>query len=86
MKKERKIEILAEEQLVLAKERTILTFMQTGLAFVGIGVVLVSVFKEFTAQIAGYALIVIGFGEVFESFRRLRKKQKEMEMLKRKLR
>jgi len=81
-----KIEILQEKQVVLSKERTILSFMQTGLAFVGVGVVIISVLKEILTQIIGYGLLLIGLAEVFESFRRLREKQKEMEKIKRKLR
>ena len=80
-----KLEILGEEQLVLSKERTILSFMRTGLAFLAAGIVIISVLKETLMQIAGFGLVAIGFLEVFESFRRLRSKQKEMEKLKRRL-
>ena len=84
-KKEDKSILLKEEEVILAKERTILAFMQTGLASIGVGVVLVKLFTEWTFQIAGFILIMIGIVESYESGRRLRKKQKEMEILKRKL-
>jgi uncharacterized membrane protein YidH (DUF202 family) len=84
-KKEDKTTLLREEEVLLAKERTILAFMQTGLASIGVGVVLVKLFTEWPFQIAGFILIMIGIVESYESGRRLRKKQKEMEILKRKL-
>jgi len=84
-KKEDKSILLKEEEVILAKERTILAFMQTGLASIGVGVVLVKLFTEWPFQIAGFILIMIGIVESYESGRRLRKKQKEMEILKRKL-
>ena len=84
-KKEEKSILLEEEEVILAKERTILSFMQTGLASIGIGIVLVKLFQELLFQIAGFILIIIGVVESYESGRRLRKKQKEMEILKRKL-
>jgi len=84
-KKEDKTTLLREEEVILAKERTILAFMQTGLASIGVGVVLVKLFTELPFQIAGFILIMIGIVESYESGRRLRKKQKEMEILKRKL-
>jgi len=80
-----KIEIYEEQQLLLSKERTILSFMRTGLAFVTAGIVIAGFFEELrTAQIIGYALVGIGFIEVFESIRRLILKQKELEDLKKK--
>jgi uncharacterized membrane protein YidH (DUF202 family) len=77
--------LLKEEEVILAKERTILAFMQTGLASIGVGIVLVKLFQEVPFQMAGFILILIGIIESYESGRRLRKKQKEMEILKRKL-
>ncbi len=59
--------------------------MRTGLAFVAAGIVVVSVLPHLVSQIVGYALLIIGFGEVFESFRRLKKKQEEVRRLKKKL-
>ena len=80
-----KMEIYEEQQLLLSKERTILSFMRTGLAFVTAGIVIAGFFEQLkTAQIIGYALVGIGFIEVFESIRRLLVKQKELEELKRK--
>lgn len=74
--------VLSEERTILSKERTILSFMQTGLAFIGIGIIVANYFKETIVHVIGYILIVIGFIEVLESIRRLRKKQKEIESLK----
>jgi len=85
MAKEDKTILLKEEEVILAKERTILSFMQTGLASIGVGIVLVKLFQEVPFQVAGFILIIIGIVESYESGRRLRKKQKEMEILKRKL-
>ena len=84
-KREDKTTLLREEEVLLAKERTILAFMQTGLASIGVGIVLVKLFSEVPFQVAGFILIIIGIVESYESGRRLRKKQKEMEMLKKKL-
>jgi len=77
-----RMEVLQEEQVLLSKERTILQFMSTGLAFLGVGVAMINLFKESLSQIIGYALIIIGTVEVAESIRRLRRKQKEMDKLK----
>lgn len=85
MAKEDKSILLKEEEVILAKERTILSFMQTGLAAIGIGIILVKLFTELPFQLAGFILILIGIAESYESGRRLRKKQKEMEKLKKKL-
>jgi uncharacterized membrane protein YidH (DUF202 family) len=85
VKSENRAILLKEEEVILAKERTILSFMQTGLASIGVGIVLVKLFQELPFQIAGFILILIGIVESYESGRRLRKKQKEMEMLKKKL-
>jgi uncharacterized membrane protein YidH (DUF202 family) len=84
-KREDRTVLLKEEEVILAKERTILSFMQTGLAAIGIGIILVKLFQELPFQLAGFILILIGVAESYESGRRLRKKQKEMEMLKKKL-
>jgi len=81
-----RIEILQKEQLVLAKERTILSFMQIGLTSIGVGVIIVKFFDDFIFRTIGYLLIIVGGFEAFESTRRLRKKQKEMEELKKELR
>lgn len=75
--------VLSEERTILSKERTILSFMQTGLAFIGVGIVVTYYFKESIVNTVGYILIAIGFVEVMESIRRLRKKQMEIHNLKR---
>jgi len=81
-----RIEILQKEQLVLAKERTILAFMQVGLASIGVGVIIVKFFDDMIFRAIGYLLVIVGGLEAYESTRRLRKKQKEMEELKKELR
>lgn len=81
-KLEEKEVILSEERTVLSKERTILSFMQTGLASIGLGIVLTYYLKETLLTYVGYALIFSGFFEAMESIRRLRSKQKELEILK----
>lgn len=74
--------ILSEERTILSKERTILSFMQTGLTSIGLGIVLTYYLKETLMTYVGYVLILSGFIEVLESIRRLRTKQKEVDMLK----
>ncbi len=76
--------LFAEEQVLLSKERTILSFMRTGLAFIVVGLAIVNLFNNLPAQIVGWILVVIGFGEVFESFRRLYKYKKRMDEIKEK--
>ena len=76
--------MLAEEQVLLSKERTILSFMRTGLAFIVLGLVVVNLFTNIPAQVVGWLLVAIGFGEVFESFRRLFIYKKRLEELKKK--
>ena len=76
--------LIAEEEVLLSKERTILSFMRTALAFIGVGIVVVNFFKDTSLQIIGYLLIVVGFVEIGESARRLKKKQKIMARLEKK--
>ena len=85
---ERERTILAEEQTILSKERTILSFMRTGITFIVLGIAVVTfsitlfeVFGNtalFNMQLVGWILVIIGFAEIFESYRRLRKYQKKM--------
>lgn len=78
--------LLMKEQVVLSKERTILSFMRTALAAIGAGVVLINVFPgNYTIWIMGWALIIIGLVEVFESYRRMNYYRREMEKIKKKL-
>ena len=82
-KRNNKLIILQEQQVLLSKQRTILSFMRTGLAFIVAGIAIVSFFQTFgPAQIVGYILVGIGFTEIFECIRRLLMKQREMEKLK----
>ena len=73
--------LIAEEEVLLSKERTILSFMRTALAFIGVGIIVVNFFKDTTFQLIGYLLIMVGFVEMGESARRLRKKQRLMNRL-----
>ena len=76
---------LSKERTLLSKERTILSFMQTGLAFIGAGIIIINVFGVASnpSEIIGWLLIIIGFGEVLESARRLIKYKKKMNLIKR---
>ena len=70
---------LAMEQTLLSKERTILSFIQTGLAFIGVGIVVINVFSGNQLSVfVGSVLILIGFVEILESYRRMRRYQKRM--------
>ncbi len=74
---------LSKEQVLLSKERTILSFMQTGLGFIGVGILVVNVFgANYQSFVIGWALILIGFVEVLESWRRLRIQRKKMGRIK----
>ncbi len=77
-KKEDKEVLLSEERTLLSKERTILSFMSTALAFIGIGVVIIKLFENSPFQIIGFLIIAVGFVEIGESLRRLKRKQKMM--------
>jgi uncharacterized membrane protein YidH (DUF202 family) len=86
--RKRDLEIcLSEERTILSKERTILSFIQTGLAFIGMGIVIINFVgvTNYPSQVVGWALILIGFVEVLESYRRLRRYQKKMDKIKTKL-
>lgn len=78
--------LFIKEQVVLSKERTILSFIRTALAAIGAGVVLISVFPgNYTVWIMGWALILIGLVELFESYRRMKHYRKEMIKIKERL-
>ncbi len=78
--------LLAREQVILSKERTVLSFMRTGLAFVGAGVVILNIFSQsYTSWVTGIALILIGFVEILESYRRLSVYKKKIEKIKKAL-
>jgi len=70
---EKETVLLSEERTILSKERTILSFMQTGLAFITLGLVIVNLFRNMQSELIGWALVLIGFLEVIESLRRLKK-------------
>jgi uncharacterized membrane protein YidH (DUF202 family) len=70
---------LSMERTILSKERTILAFIQTGLAFIGVGIAIINVFSTIAwSVIVGSLLLVIGFVEIAESYRRLTHYQKKM--------
>jgi len=80
---EQKMALMTREQLILSKERTILSFMRTGLAFIGAGVVVLNLFKDnYPSCVIGWMLVLIGFVEILESYRRLRVYKKKMEKIK----
>jgi len=73
--------LFVKEQTILAKERTILSFMRTGLGFITAGFALIAatsiletMFKmnPATSFIIGWGIVIVGFIEIIESFRRLR--------------
>lgn len=93
IRKKRKISLeeertlFAKEQTVLAKERTILSFMRTGLGFITAGFAIIAAtgilevflkMNPMTPFIIGWAIVFVGFFEIIESFRRLRKYKAKM--------
>ena len=78
--------LLSKERTVLSKERTILSYIQTGVAFIGIGIVIINVFSSnMESVIVGTALILLGFIEIIDSYRRLSRYRRKMDSIKRKL-
>lgn len=78
--------LFMKEQVVLSKERTILSFIRTALAAIGAGIVLISVFPgNLTVWVLGWALVLIGLVELFESYRRMKHYRKEMIRIKKRL-
>lgn len=73
--------LLMREQTILAKERTVLSFMRTGLASIGAGIVIVNIFPTTEAWIVGWAFVLSGIVEIFESYRRLRQYKKKMDKI-----
>ena len=79
--------LFVKEQTVLAKERTILSFMRTGLGFITAGFAIIAAtailetfFKmhPMTSFIIGWGVVIVGFIEIIESFRRLRVYRRKM--------
>ena len=78
--------LLSKERTILSKERTILSFIQTGLAFIAVGVAIINVFAQnIESVIIGTALVFLGFIEIVESYRRLKKYRNKMDGIKKKL-
>ena len=82
--------LFVKEQTILAKERTILSFMRTGLGFITAGfaiiaasAILESIFKinPATSFIIGWGIVIVGFIEIIESFRRLRVYRSKMRQI-----
>lgn len=81
---------LSEERTVLSKERTILAFLQTGLAFIAVGIAVINLAAAHFLQDPytpwiGWVLVAIGFIEILDSVRRLRRYKKTMNKIKAKL-
>jgi uncharacterized membrane protein YidH (DUF202 family) len=81
LKLEEERTLFLKEQTVLAKERTILSFMRTGLGFITAGFAIIAaagILETFMRVhpampfVIGTALVIVGFLEIIESFRRLR--------------
>ena len=79
---------------MLAKERTILSFMRTGLGFVTAGFAIIAgtailedIFKinPITSMVIGSGLVIVGFLEIIESFRRLNAYKNKMKEIKEEL-
>ncbi len=73
--------LFMKEQTVLAKERTILSFMRTGLGFITAGFAIIAataILETFMSVhpmlsfTIGSSIVIVGFIEIVESFRRLR--------------
>jgi uncharacterized membrane protein YidH (DUF202 family) len=73
--------LFVKEQTLLSKERTILSFMRTGLGFITAGFAIIaatSILENFMnvhpmiSFTIGSAIVIVGFIEIAESFRRLR--------------
>lgn len=82
---------LSEERTILSKERTILAFLQTGLAFIAVGLAVVNLaaakfLQDPYTPWVGWLLVAIGFVEILDSIRRLRRYKKMMEGVKARLR
>ena len=78
--------LLSKERTVLSKERTILAYIQTGVAFIGVGIVIINVFSSnIESVIVGTALVMLGFIEIIDSYRRLSRYRRKMDSIKRKL-
>jgi uncharacterized membrane protein YidH (DUF202 family) len=79
--------LFVKEQTLLSKERTVLSFMRTGLGFITAGFAIIAAtailetFMNVHPAISftiGSAIVIVGFIEIMESFRRLRVYRKKM--------
>jgi uncharacterized membrane protein YidH (DUF202 family) len=86
--------LFVKEQTILAKERTILSFMRTGLTSITVGFTLVALgpilSQSFSMNpnvsfIVGAGIVIVGFIELIESFRRLKGYKRKMLEIKEKL-
>jgi len=82
--------LFLKEQTILAKERTILSFMRTGLGFITAGFAIVAataILENFfsihpmVSFIIGWGIVIVGFLEIIESFRRLRRYKEKMKKI-----
>jgi uncharacterized membrane protein YidH (DUF202 family) len=90
LKMEEERTLFLKEQTVLAKERTILSFMRTGLGFITAGFAIIAatgILETFMKVqpampfVIGTTLVIVGFLEIIESFRRLRIYRRKMKLI-----
>ena len=72
------------EKMLLSKKHSIYTFMKSGLLLVAIGFIALLVFRNLIFELLGWALMIIGFLEILESYHRMDRWKNEMKKLKRK--
>lgn len=84
VKKPERLLLLAEEQTMLSRERTMHSYMQTGLAFISIGLLVVKFLEGPEYLMVGSFLVLIGFLQLSEAFRRFRRYRQDVRELRRK--
>ncbi len=67
---------LKTEKMLLKKEHTMKHFMMAGMVFLAVGLVIIFAFKEQIYEIIGWAIIIIGFLEILESYHRMERWKK----------
>jgi len=83
-KKTDRLLLLSEEQTILSRERTMHAYMQTGLAFISVGVIILQVIQGSSYMMLGGFLILVGFLQLAEAFRRYMKYRHDIRELRRK--
>ena len=70
--------LLMREQTLLSRERTTLSFIRTGIAAIGAGIVIINIFHDsISSLIIGWGFVITGIIAIIESYRSLRRYQKE---------